>query len=53
MKKKDLRRFVIRRNSRGYWEKGGGSEDELRLALVCLVIACAALAVAIFMRIWG
>ena len=53
MRKKDLRKFGIRKNSRGYWEKGGGSEDELRLALVCLVISCAAMAAAICMKVWG
>ena len=53
MKRKELRKTPMRRNKRGYWEKGGGSEDELRLALVCLVIACVGVGVAIFTKIWG
>ena len=48
-----MKKFYIRKNRRGYWEKGGGSEDELRLALVCLVIACVGVGVAIFTKIWG
>ena len=38
MKRKDAKKFRIRRNNKGYWEKGGGCEMELLVSVVCLVL---------------
>ena len=54
MKRKDSKKFRIRRNKKGYWEKGGGSETELLVAVICLGFMVLLIGTAILTRLfWG
>ena len=47
MKRKDVKKFFIRKNKRGYWEKGGGCETELLVATIALGLVCTLIVVGI------
>lgn len=53
MKRKEFRRMHIERNSRGYWERGGGSERELFIAVIMLAIVCVAVGTKIVLAFLG
>lgn len=51
MKRSNFKKVSMFKNKKGYWQKGGGSESELKLALVCLIIACLSVALGIIVRL--
>lgn len=54
MKRKHFKKFTIRKNSKGYWEKGGGCETELLVAVVCLGLMVLLIGSEILTRLfWG
>lgn len=54
MKRKHFRKFSIRKNSKGYWEKGGGSETELLVAVISLGLLVLVVGVSIITELfWG
>lgn len=53
MKKKDAKKFSIRKNKRGYWEKGGGCESELLVATICLGCAVILIGIQIIMSVFA
>lgn len=54
MKRKGFKRTLIKRNRRGYWEKGGECEKEIIIATVILGVIVIVLGVDILTKLfWG
>lgn len=52
MKRKDSKKFFIRKNKKGYWEKGGGCETELLVAVIALGFMVVILGLGIFTELF-
>ena len=54
MKRKGFKHTLIKRNRRGYWEKGGGCDKELIFATVLAGVLVLVLGIDIITKIfWG